>query len=63
MLSFLLAKEAKGFEKERAKAEGLFDKYASDVNLPAVDQAYTDQVHRPCRTLALILSERRKTRT
>lgn len=46
MLSFLLAKEAKGFEKERAQAERLFDKYTSEVNLPAVDQAYTDQIHR-----------------
>ncbi len=46
MLNFILAKEAKGFEKEQARAENLFDKYASQVNLPAVDQTFTDQIHR-----------------
>ncbi len=46
LLAFQLAREAKGFEKEVARAERLFDKYASEVNLPTVEQAYTDQIHR-----------------
>lgn len=46
MLAFLLAREAKAFEKEVGRVEKLFDKYASEVNIPAVEQAYTDQIHR-----------------
>lgn len=46
MLNFLLAKEAKGFEREVARAQNLIGKYADQVNLPAVDQRYTDQIHR-----------------
>lgn len=46
LLAFQLAREAKALEKEIAQAEKLFDKYASEVNLPAVEQAYTDQIHR-----------------
>jgi hypothetical protein len=42
--SYLLAREAKRFEKERAKAERLFDKYSSAANLPRVAQEYTDQI-------------------
>jgi hypothetical protein len=45
MLNFLLAKEAKGFEKEVNKNEKVLGKYAAQANLPAVDQKYTDQIH------------------
>ena len=45
MLNFLLAKEAKGFEKEVKNNEKVLGKYAARANLPAVDQKYTDQIH------------------
>ena len=45
VLNFLLAKEAKGFEKEVKKNENILGKYAGEDNLPAVDQKYTDQIH------------------
>lgn len=46
LLAFQLAREAKAFEKEVRQAEKLFDKYASEINLTEVEQAYTDQIHR-----------------
>lgn len=46
LLAFMLAREAKDFAKDVGRAEKLFDKYASEVNIPAVDQRYTDQIHR-----------------
>ena len=45
ILNFLLAKEAKGFEKEVKENEKVLGKYAARANLPAVDQKYTDQIH------------------
>ena len=45
ILNFLLAKEAKGFEKEVKNNEKVLGKYAARANLPAVDQKYTDQIH------------------
>lgn len=45
MLNFLLAKEAKAFEKEVDRNEKLLDKYSAKANLPKVDQAFTDQIH------------------
>lgn len=44
--NFVLAREAKKFEKEREKDTKLFDKYAKAVNLPKVDQEYTDQIQK-----------------
>lgn len=42
--AFYMAQEAKKFERERARAEKLFNKYAHAVTLRQVDQAYTDQI-------------------
>jgi hypothetical protein len=43
--NFLMAREAKAFEKERTKIEGIVQKFQSRKSLDNVSQEYTDRFH------------------
>jgi hypothetical protein len=43
--SFIMAREAKAFEAEKAKLDTLMDRYRKSPNVTGVDQGFTDQIH------------------
>jgi hypothetical protein len=45
LISAVMAREARAFEKERARTQAIVDRYSKNVTLEGVNQDFTDQLH------------------